>query len=239
MAHPELAGYLDHAHGLGYEFIEVYSNLTMVKDPILDALERYQVSIATSFYSAEQGTHDEITGVRGSFVKTLNGIRAVVSRGLDIRIGMIAEDPDSAEVADAIALLGSLGVPADQIRIDHVRPVGRGTDTTPFESLAETLCGHCWEGRLTVSFDGNCYPCVFARSVPVGNVDTQSIAEIVGSPQLHDFREFSFAGYSKVPIGQCTPQCNPAGPCDPNCTPKCSPPCGPRCNPWVGCVPNR
>ncbi|HJQ01103.1 MAG TPA: radical SAM/SPASM domain-containing protein [Jatrophihabitans sp.] len=239
MAHPELPDYLAHAHRLGYEFIEVYSNLTMVKDSMLDALEHCQASIATSFYSADQGKHDEITGVRGSFVKTLNGIRAVVNRGLPIRVGMIAEDPDSAEVTAAVTLLGSLGVPPSQIRIDHVRPVGRGTDTTPFESLDETLCGHCWEGRLTVSFDGNCYPCVFARSVPVGNVDSQSIADIVGSPQLQGFREYSYAGYSKTPADQCTPQCNPAGPCDPNCTPKCSPPCGPRCNPWVGCVPNR
>lgn len=239
MAHPALPDYLIHAHQLGYEFIEVYSNLTMAKGPILDVLQQCGAHLATSFYSAERDVHDQITGVRGSFVKTLAGIKAVVDRELPIRVGMISEDSTGPDTLAAVALLGSLGVPAEAIRIDHVRPVGRGTETTPFESLTETLCGHCWEGRLTVSYDGTCYPCVFARSVPVGNIDTDSMTEILRSAQLRDFRATSFAEYSRELVGLCTPTCNPAGPCNPNCNPKCAPPCNPNCNPNVGCAPNR
>ncbi|MFZ0378676.1 MAG: radical SAM protein [Solirubrobacteraceae bacterium] len=235
MAHPRLQEYVRHARHVGYEFIEVYTNLTISKPRIIEVFAECGVNVATSFYSADRSEHERVTGVRGSFDRTVTGIRRVIEAGLPLRVGMVAENPEREEVRAAVDFLVKLGVAADVIRIDHVRPVGRGSDIAPFESLEETLCGHCWERRLAVSFDGSCYPCVFSRSVIVGNIGDQTLTQVVQSPTLRSFRKSMARG----PSLQCTPDCNPAGPCNPNCTPKCAPPCDPNCNPKVGCPPYR
>lgn len=204
-------------------------------DTMVQTFANFGVNVATSFYSGHADVHDRITGTPGSFPDTLCGIRSVLAHGLTLRVGMIAMDEDVQALQEANELLCNLGVSQENIRVDRVRPVGRGAKRTPFESLEKTLCGACWEGKLAVSYDGTCYPCVFFRQVPVGNVTEQGIDAIVRSQRLQIFRESMF---NELTIMNCTPDCNPAGPCNPNCNPKCAPPCDPNCNPLVGCHPN-
>jgi molybdenum cofactor biosynthesis enzyme MoaA len=194
--HPELAEFISLAHELGYEFIEVYTNLTMVSDRLLETLTKYRVHIATSFYSANPEIHDRITGTKGSFRKTVEGIRRILDAGLTLRAGIVVTDQNRDGVDEATRFLVSMGVDKDWIGVDHIRPVGRGLDLASYHSLEETLCGKCWQGRLTVSWNGACYPCVFARQVNVGNVAKSSLKEIVYSEPLSSFRTriYNYAG---------------------------------------------
>lgn len=243
----KLLDYIKTAYHLGYTFIEVYTNLTLMTDEFADEFVKYRVNVATSFYSAHEEIHDNITGVKGSFRMTVDGIKKVLSKKLTLRIGIVTTDLNKSDIDASRQFLLELGVDKNRIKVDRTRPVGRGENLTPYESLGETLCGKCGQGKLTVSWDGNCYPCVFSRMVHIGNISTRNLSEIVSSKELRDFRTF-INNYKKKPSRL---DCQPASPslstedcypdnCDPNCTPSCDPNCEPEtcspCNP--NCIPN-
>ncbi len=262
LTHPQFREYIQFAHSLGFELIEVYSNAALLDDDIARFLAVHNVHVATSFYSTRPESHEAVTLTRGSFAQTLNGIRAAVAASLPLRIGVISANEDEEPHEAKVAFLESMGVDRVRIGRDAVRPVGRGAKLNPYVSQFETLCGACWSGKLTISYDGNCYPCVMSRNVVVGNIGTQTVAEIIAARALNDFRVNygtevmragmrQFADGGDLEIRACSPDCEPAGPCTPmGCTPTgdcnpyhCSPvqpACGPNdspCNPG-DCLPN-
>ena len=82
------------------------------------------------------------------------------------------------------------------VRVLAMQGVGRGVGLIQCSGI-EQLCHGCWRGLLAVSSDGTCYPCVFARNFPVGNVFGTSLGEIVSSQELRGFRGQSFAIYQQ------------------------------------------
>ncbi|HJW19853.1 MAG TPA: radical SAM protein, partial [Candidatus Nitrosotalea sp.] len=238
MYNPYLTDYVIKAHDLGFDFIEVYSNLTMLNTTMLDTFFDCKVNIATSFYSRHKEVHDLITGVKGSFEKTIEGIDKVLARGLPLRVGIIKMEVNEADVKETIEFLVRRGVNPHEIRSDKTRPVGRGGDLTPSISLEETLCGKCWQGKLCITSYGGCYPCVFARHLEVGNASSQSLMHIVKSQRLLNTRKLIYKVFRNYltrdgvrvdddESSQCAPDCAPL------CTPErpCSPVCGPSCEP--------
>lgn len=247
MSNPRLLHYVAEAHKLDYEFIEIYTNLTLLTDRVARLLSAYGTSIATSFYSFRRETHDRITGVRGSFDRTVAGIDRALSANLPLRVGIINTGMNDSEVQEAIEFLVARGVDRGWINTDKTRPVGRGADLTPSESLAKTLCGHCWRGKLCVTAHGACYPCVFARNLAAGSVLTQDVSTIVDSQELLGFRNLIYETFRAHPSGdrserhnrECVPDLCAPNPCGPgSCTPAvctptggCDPSCAPPCNP--------
>ena len=189
---PRLVQYISTARELGYTFIEIYTNLTLVSGRLADEFRRYGVHLATSFYSSHKEIHDAITGVKGSFDKTVRGIQCVVEKRIPLRVGITSMEANKNEMKDCIDFLMGMGVDKDKIAVDHTRPVGRGGDLVELQSLEKTLCGHCWEGKLAVCWDGSCYPCIFAREVMVGNLTSSNLQEIVRSAELRQFRKRIF-----------------------------------------------
>ena len=193
-----LVQYIATARKLGYTFIEVYTNLTLVSERLADEFRTYGVHLATSFYSSRKEIHDSITGVKGSFEKTLKGIQCVLRKKIPLRVGITAMETTKNEMRDCIDFLVGMGVDRSRIASDHTRPVGRVEGLVELRSLEETLCGHCWEGKLAVSWDGTCYPCIFAREVMVGNLARSNLNEIFRSAELRQFRKRTFDYSSNV-----------------------------------------
>ncbi|HEV2986939.1 MAG TPA: radical SAM protein [Candidatus Angelobacter sp.] len=240
LSHPSILQYIRSARKLGFQFIEVYTNAALLSDSTCDVFAENSVHVATSFYSATAAAHEAVTLTAGSFEQTVAGIKRVVASAIPLRVGLILTGNDANE-ADMVKYLVALGVDRSAIKADNVRPVGRGSKMTPFESRAKTLCGACWNGKLTVSYDGACYPCVFSRDVNVGNIRHQSLTEIVTGHPLKAFRldygaevlaSRALAAADDDDDANCTPQCNPASTCGPNCLPGDPAPC----NPW-NCSP--
>nr|WP_241845673.1 radical SAM protein [Streptomyces silvensis] len=77
--HPDLPQLVTHAHkeGLG---IEVFSNLTHVREELWETFKACGVKLATSYYSDTPEEHDGITKSRGSHRRT----RANIQRALDL-----------------------------------------------------------------------------------------------------------------------------------------------------------
>lgn len=96
------------------------------------------------------------------------------------------------------------------------------------------------EADVAASPNGDVWPCVFVRWMPVGNVRQRTLAEILTGPKMVTAAA-TLADCFPVPEMPCVPRmCDPQ--CGPNCGPACTPSCWPfgtgPCGPKGGCVPN-
>jgi MoaA/NifB/PqqE/SkfB family radical SAM enzyme len=144
------------------------------------------------------------------------------SGGIPVRVGVVAVGAGQ-DLRATLAELEALGVAS--IDVDRVREVGRGVRGGG--PGVEQLCGHCADGVLAVSPNGEVWPCVFARWLVVGNVRTTSLADLNrGARPVRERLRLEFR--SSARSTRCPP--NDGNPCDgPLCLPHLRhPPRGPR-----------
>jgi MoaA/NifB/PqqE/SkfB family radical SAM enzyme len=228
--HPHLTELIDQALTSGLR-VEVFSNLVRVTPQLWETFARPGVSLATSYYADTPEQHEAITQRRGSYLRTKTNIGEAVRRSIPLRVGII-DLGGQQRTQQARVELTALGVTS--IAVDHLRQVGRGIrDLVP--SVGQ-LCGQCADGVAAIAPDGAVWPCVFARWMPLGNVRTSALADIMGGPALGTARKQIAAA---VPSGICNPNCCPSNMCDPQCSPSCSPSCRPagNCTPSGNCAP--
>ncbi|NNH71248.1 radical SAM protein [Nocardia uniformis] len=222
--HPALPKLIGYASSRGIA-TEVYSNLVRIRADIWDTLVEYKVRLATSYYSDQPEQHRLITGNALAHKRTTENISKAIELGIPVRVGIVSVLEDQ-RIDEARQLLADLGV--ENIDIDHVRRAGRAN--TDVDTPLEELCGQCAGDVLAVYPDGAVRPCVFTRSLRVGDVLESSLRQVIDSPQL---------ATARTAIGNATAanQRHRDGSCDPNCNPVCHPGCGPRCAPGLICNP--
>jgi MoaA/NifB/PqqE/SkfB family radical SAM enzyme len=187
---------VEKARGLGYRYVVLYTNATLLTEGDLQGLSAYNVELVTSFYSAVEDVHDAITQRPGSFVRTVSGIRSILARGLSLEVSMVRMPQNEGQIERAIDFLLGLGVERDRIAVGPVRQAGRAGAihadhsgaVPPGHDPYAPPCGHCPSGHLVVSSNGTVYPCILARWLPVGNVMTERLGQVLGSRQLLEFR---------------------------------------------------
>ena len=178
------------ANTIGFEFIEVFSNLTQLDDETVCYAAQNGICFATSVYSDEPAAHDAITRVKSSHARTIRNLKKLIDKGIETRAATIVIDQDRANVKRTKRFLTALGV--THVKSAQVREFGRGEEILSRPARLEGLCGHCWSGKLCIAPDGTAYPCVMARQWPVGNVLETSLAEIVGGRSLEGMRQTIF-----------------------------------------------
>lgn len=249
--HPDLARMIEFASACGHTFVEVFTNAATLGEDLLRTFVRFGVHVVTSFYSDDPAVHDRITKRRGSFVRSVAGIKRIVAAGLPVRAGIIETGDNVGHALRARRFLEGLGV--RDIKVDFQRGVGRGAQRAGEEEPMSPLCGECWKGKLCITATGRAYPCVFSRFAEVGSIEV-GVRGIVSGEPLSEFRaalrEYRRNAESKGgglsleagdcgPDTRCRPTCSPCGPaefsepCGP-CEPTCSP-----CQPVHFCVPER
>lgn len=229
--HPDLPELLGHALERGLE-VEVFSNLVHVTPVLWETFGQDGVRLACSYYSDQAGQHAAVTGRAGSHARTRANIVEAVRRSIPLRVGVI-DLGDEQRTEEAMAELTALGV-AD-VGYDHLRQIGRGVRDS--EPSMDQLCGHCATDVLAISPTGEVWPCVFSRWLPVGNVLTAPLADILASQPVSDVRAQLTEHFDPIKM-PCVPDM-----CDPQCGPNCSPACRPQgtrqpCKPRGGCRPN-
>ncbi|WP_188277483.1 radical SAM protein [Streptomyces sp. CBMA152] len=195
------------------------------------------VSLATSYYSPTAAGHQEVTGRKGSFVRTRANIGEAVRRGIPLRVGIV-DVPGGNHAARARDDLVRLGVDPKRIKTDRVRAVGRATETLGRAFRTAELCGRCGLGRAAVLPSGDVAPlrarqgsgcrerpCPAARRDPDRPGLAEGHGERAPSPgrvcagQLHPER-----GLVPAVAGQLLTMCQPDGSdCDPASTEACDP----------------
>lgn len=188
------------AKELGFEFIEIFTNATLVDDECVDFFKNYGVNIATTIYADCADVHDQVTLHQGSFAKTMTAIRKILAAQIALRIASIIMKVNENEAEKIMQLCQDLGV--EVTPPDVIRPTGRGDDYAlmptaytkppikpPFytdaESFAKSKQYHsCLAGKIAVTSTGDIIPCIFARSQVCGNILSQSLEDVLSGQSL-------------------------------------------------------
>lgn len=213
--YPHLSELITHAHAAGLG-IEVFSNMTVIRDRLWDTFQRCGVKLATSYYSDDANDHDKVTNLRGSHKKTRTNISKAVDLGIPIRGGVVAVR-DRQRVREAATDLTALGV--GHVGGDRTRAFGRANNGA--QPAITDLCGHCALGQCAIGPNGDVWPCVLGRFITLGNVRTTPFAEIWSGPGTAEARAEISAAHGLKPAQRCTPpqflpSCGPCGPCVPS-----------------------
>ncbi len=228
--HPDLGELVEHAAGRGL-VVEVFSNLVHVPSRIWEVFARPGVRLACSYYSDDPRQHAAITG-RRSHARTKANIVEALRRSIPLRVGVV-DLGDEQRTELAVDELAALGV--TNVGTDRLRGVGRGVRGE--QASLDQLCGNCASGVLAIAPTGEVWPCVFSRWLPVGDVRTEPLAEIVAGAAVAGVRAGLTEHFGPVEM-PCVPNM-----CDPQCGPNCGPACNPQgsrqpCSPRGGCRPN-
>ena len=191
---------VDKAHQLQYETIEIFTNATLITDDDIQFFKSHHVSIATTIYADNACIHDGITLNQGSFSKTLENIKKIITSSIPLRIASIIMKPNETEVDGIMKLCANLGVEVNPP--DVVRPTGRGDDQKllpenyakppikpPFytdpNSFAHSQTWHpCLAGKLAITAAGDVIPCIFARTQVCGNILSHSLDDVISGEAL-------------------------------------------------------
>jgi MoaA/NifB/PqqE/SkfB family radical SAM enzyme len=228
MMHPSLAELIRFSLAAGLA-VEVFTSLSVVPAGVWDVLSLPGVRLATSYYSDDPAEHETITRGRGSDARTRANIEEARRRAIPVRVGLIDVHPGQ-RTGQARSELLTLGV--TDIGQDKMRRVGRGAGRDA--PTTAQLCGRCGRRTVAIASNGDAWPCVFARWVPLGNVRDVPLAQILTGSRMASFQTEmrSVRAAKKDPGGgkqddKPKPEkCSPATQCRPatdNCQPDCPP----------------
>ena len=189
--------------------VNVLSNLTMLTDDhISEMVKNPLLSVQTSLYSMDPLAHDSITGLVGSFNKTVDGILRLIEAGIPVQIScpVMKQNKDSfidvvvwarehnVAVAVEPVIFASYdhsgGNLDNRISLDELDAVldkemseGFARIIKEAASEKELLTGKdpvCSVCRysLCVSVEGNVFPCAGWQSNVIGNLNASTLKEV-------------------------------------------------------------
>ena len=182
---PFLVPLIEHASMVGFDFIEVYSNLTHLSDALVECFVRNRVRVATSIYSDQAEIHDTITTRCGSWKRSSSNVQRLLSCEVSVRASIIEMDENARGTEQTTQWLQGLGVA--RIGVDRARPFGRGTDCE--SGKMSDLCGNCAGGTLCIGSDGTVAPCIMSKAWAVGTLASDSLSTLVRSGRLLSTRQ--------------------------------------------------
>lgn len=191
---------------VGYEFIEIFTNATMINKERVERMKAIGLNVAVSLYSTKEGIHDAITRTRGSFRKTMKALNLLRAACIPTRVEVVVMKENQETVEDTIRWIEENGFSHKQP--DILRPKGRGDNpllqpdkevmirsslmTRPnFFAQRETFLRNmngnsCLAGKIAITEFGEVLPCIFSRNVILGNVLHHPLDEVINSPQMQE-----------------------------------------------------
>lgn len=208
----DLENLVRYACELSFGQIEIFTNATFFSDELTNLCRENKIHVRVSLYGDRAQIHETITGVRGSFQKTVDTVRRLRESGIKVSIAVVLMKENINERENIIAFLNDLKI--DDYKFDVIRKVAGGIQNRHLVSRKEEVkyaCrtepvfraekewfaramgeNTCWAGKLAVSSDGSVYPCVFERNLSLGNVRKQNLHEIVCGETALRYRKLHF-----------------------------------------------
>ncbi|MBU0534736.1 radical SAM protein [Patescibacteria group bacterium] len=196
----------EYAIEIGFNSIEIFSNLTLVKSQDIVRIKSLGLKIATTIYSHDEKIHDYITRTPGSHRKTVAVIKQLRNLGVLVRAETVLMRANQETIEETLKFKRELGIQSS--KIDPLRPTGRGNNSTllpdmkyilkygclmepNFQTNKESLCNHtsfnsCLKGCLTVTEFGDFLPCIFLRGTILGNYKETNLTNLVERKQVQD-----------------------------------------------------
>ncbi|MFH1895863.1 MAG: radical SAM protein [bacterium] len=199
---------LDTAHKMGYPFVEVFTNGTLITEAYCQLFAKLGTRVAVSLYSAVPEVHNEITGNRHSFDKTARALARLRQAGVTTSVALVVMRQNQHTVEQTISFAEASGFGFEGPRI--IKGIGRGGNSAlyPDSDVVERwatrkkprfrtdlglftryqICNPCWGRELAISSEGLALPCVFARNMPVGDLKTEKLKDVLEAQELARLR---------------------------------------------------
>jgi radical SAM protein with 4Fe4S-binding SPASM domain len=192
-------------------FLMVRTNGTLIDEPLAYRLKQTDVGIIlVDLWGATAATHDALTGVVGSYDRSIRGIKNLVAAGIETQMLFILNRRNVGELQAYTQLAASLGVRT--VGILRLYPLGRakeawGTLALSLNEMTEALdrlqpphgvrimqSGHprnancCWQMSAIDPF-GNSIGCAYLREyVNFGNVTATPFLDTWNHPLARRLR---------------------------------------------------
>jgi len=198
------------AKATGYEFIEIFTNGTLLTDDKIKQIHEMGINVAVSLYSHVAEIHDSITQIPGSHIKTINALEHMHRLNIPVRVAVVLMRNNQDTIEQTREYLFQQGL--DGIKVDVVRPTGRGKSAiSPDEHIYKQYAlvqkpnfkasklfviqstheNTCLAGKIVISDNGDVLPCIFGREWIMGNVKTLPLKHIISSSQLQELWNFT------------------------------------------------
>lgn len=202
LLYPKWRELIDKAVEEAYDYIEIFTNATLIDDDCIRFCKHHKLHLATTIYAASPAIHDKVTCNQGSFDKTMTAIKKILAAGIPLRIASILMKTNETEAQNIIQLCRELGLP-DTVP-DVIRPTGRGDDDgllprhyhrppirPPFYTDRDSFrlahsCHSCLTGKIAITADGDVVPCIFARNRIAGNILNRPLWEVLSGAVLQE-----------------------------------------------------
>lgn len=204
-------------------FLRVFTNGTLIDEKAAGLFARYGVNeVHVSLYGHEPGIHELITGIGGSFDKTVNAIQLLKRQGVEIQVKSSIMTLNWEYAAKIENFCCEMGVKCSFSYLLSPRTDGSEepcqlqcdipeTDPGCLPVFPEVSAGDrpspcpAGENSLFIEYDGTLYPCVNFR-YPIGNLNEMLLNKLWNSNEMIEVRT------GKVTPSHCT-NCIAIGSC--------------------------
>lgn len=194
----------EYAKSIGYEFIEIFTNATMLTPDKIAKIKTLGINVAVSLYSSDEIIHDSITRTPGSFKKTIEALNFLKVAEVPVRVETVLMGPNEQSINETQKFVENMGFTHKQP--DVLRPNGRGEDksimptdeaivkyslivspsfTITKDILSRNISGHpCLSGKIAITDNGDVIPCIFSRNIIVGNTRDTTLRNVISGQKL-------------------------------------------------------
>jgi radical SAM protein with 4Fe4S-binding SPASM domain len=194
----------EHARVTGFEFVEIFTNATLITPEKVQKIKAFGLNIAVSLYSDDENIHDSITRTPGSFRKTIEALKLLKEAEVPVRVETVLMKSNEETIGKTQKFVKDMGF--SHKRPDVLRPRGRGDNPSIMptnesvvkyslmlspnfsitkDNLSRNISGHsCLMGKITIMDNGDVLPCIFSRNLIVGNIQETTLKEIVSGKKL-------------------------------------------------------
>lgn len=217
----KLKKYLDYVSGK-FDYIEVFTNGTLINNDWYEYLKRNNIRIALSVYSYDKEYHDRVTKVNGSWEKTNMVISNLKKNNITYRVrNVIMKD---IQIGNKNTELYELS-----LKKDIVRMTGRANMNLLSEELLKRklitqdtfsvelnknfvnrlISGHnCFSRRLYFGANLEVYPCVMERRISHGSLNNHKLKDIINNDILN-MKKDKIEGCKECEFRYCCFDCRP------------------------------
>lgn len=179
-----------------FDSVEVFTNATLLKEPLVRELKALGVSVALSLHSGDESQHDRMTRTRGSFRRTTRAIEllrahAVRHRICAVEVAGIDAGPPSAYAAgksDLVRLTGRADLALyddDMLRRKLITRESFRRAQSPSDARARTRGHNCFARSVYVDCHLTVFPCVMERRFSHGNLRSAALRDVLAAEIRH------------------------------------------------------
>lgn len=192
LVHPQIAEMIKIAKDT-FDFVEVYTNGTLLTDEMLKLITDRKVALAFSLYAADSAVHDYVTCTKGSYNLTIDSIQKALDLGNTVRVASVEmkdipryvfDDKRAMARADLPRVTGRAGLhlySRDILRRKLITKESFRRPVSADDFLQNQKIHNCFGSRLYVDCKLDVYPCVMERRLTYGNIKEIPITQMVGT----------------------------------------------------------